>query len=630
MASKLQTMEEPRDVAQHFLVRHRQILLPLLHVGIFSATYLSAFLLRFDFNIPSTFVVSIKATLPAVVMIKLIVFAISGQLSGWWRTLAFRDLLGVSLASVLSLATLGAAAYFSNSITVPQSVLVLDALLTLLFIGGLRSSIRTFAEFVQPVLATNRYKRAALLGTDEETIFLASQIQSHGRLSLNVCGLISISPQKRNKHLPSGLAILGNLRELRNVIQDSRIETLLVHTEILDGRDMRWVMDECNALGTQLQIVPRFEDRMHGKGKIPTREIRIDDLLRRDEAKLDLQSIAEIVSGKCVLVTGAGGSIGSEICRQLIRFEPKQLILLGRGENRIYHIEQELRHQVTATKLEPVIADIRDAHTIQAVFEQYRPDCVFHAAAHKHVPLMERSIREAIVNNVVGTRTVCDAADRFGVSRFVMISSDKAVHPTSVMGASKRAAEMYVQCISRRSSTRFMTVRFGNVLGSAGSVVPLFKRQIAEGGPITVTDARMTRFFMTIPEASQLVLQASTLGKGGDLFVLDMGSPIRIVDLAKDMIRLSGLPENAIEIVFTGVRPGEKMHEELADDDGMISPTSHPKIMSIQPVPVDEVAFKEAVKKMLEYEGDPSLVRQKLLRIDEVRFADSKFEKIHS
>jgi FlaA1/EpsC-like NDP-sugar epimerase len=291
-----------------------------------------------------------------------------------------------------------------------------------------------------------------------------------------------------------------------------------------------------------------------------------------------MENIGQLLEGRRVMVTGAGGSIGSEICRQIIAFHPKSLVLLGRGENRIFAIERELRALRTATSLCPCIADVTNHDRMQQVFRIHRPEVVFHAAAHKHVPLMEDNVSEAIRNNVFGTKCVADLADSHGVSNFVLISTDKAVRPTSVMGATKQIAERYVHTLSQQSATRFMVVRFGNVLGSAGSVVPIFKEQIRAGGPITITDPRMVRFFMTIPEASQLVLQAAAMGTGGEIFVLEMGEPVRIVDLARDMIRLSGLPEQAIEIVFTGVRPGEKLYEELYFEEEQTLDTAHPKL----------------------------------------------------
>ena len=314
--------------------------------------------------------------------------------------------------------------------------------------------------------------------------------------------------------------------------------------------------------------------------QMPIREVSCDDLLRREPAKLDLAAITKFVSGKSVMVTGAGGSIGSELCRQIMRFEPSEIILLGRGENRIFHIERELRGVDSLVKLTPKIVNITDKDRLRQVFEDHRPRVVFHAAAHKHVPLVEQNVGEGIINNVLGSKNVADLSDEYGVERFVLISTDKAVNPTSMMGCTKQMAERYCQALDTRSNTRFISTRFGNVLGSAGSVVPIFQKQIQKGGPITITDRRMTRYFMTIPEATQLVLQAATMGDGGEIFVLEMGKPVKIIDLAQDLIRLAGHAPGSIDIIETGMRPGEKLFEELYYKNEKSLPTPHRQILS--------------------------------------------------
>jgi len=597
-------------------IAYRVWLLALAHVLIFGFTYSLAFLFRFDFQIPNDYAMTLGVSLPVIVAIKLAVFAATGQLHGWLRIVTFRDLIGIANSCLIAFLTLAAAGYFTNSIRIPRSVLVLDAIFTLVFVSGLRSTWRLFLEFVRPRLVADRYIPAALVGLDDETVFLAGQIQSYGRLPLRVCGLISKGPAPPRQRSVGGIPVLGSLDSIESIVRSHGIRKILLHTELLSGSVMRRLMERCQKIGVELRIIPRFEQRMHGSRSIPTREINIEDLLRRESADLDLENIQDLLQGRSILVTGAGGSIGSEICRQVMKFQPRQLVLLGRGENRIFGIEQELKGFRTSTQLTPVIADIRDEKRIESVFHGHRPDVVFHAAAHKHVPLMEKNVREAVINNVQGTISVVDAADKFKVSTFVMISSDKAVRPSSVMGATKLVAEMYVAVVSERSDTRFMSVRFGNVLGSAGSVVPLFKRQIETGGPITVTDERMTRFFMTIPEASQLVLQAASMGKGGDLFVLDMGEPVRIVDLARDLIRLSGLPSNAIDIVFSGIRPGEKLHEELADDECHIRPTAHPKIMLIAREGCDSTSVQNLVDHLLAPATSEEEIRQALMSIE--------------
>jgi len=342
---------------------------------------------------------------------------------------------------------------------------------------------------------------------------------------------------------------------------------------------MRRLMAVCDRSRLALRIVPPLEDLFNGNRWLPMRDLDTSDLLRRRPVELDHGKIGELLSGRRVLVTGAGGSIGSEICRHVLRFAPAELLLLGRGENRIYAIERELAALHSGrSRLAPAIGNITDVPRMRDVFEQFRPEVIFHAAAHKHVPLMEAHVAEAVRNNVLGTKCLADLAAEYDVKSFVLISTDKAVNPTSVMGATKHLAERYVQAMSQRSATQFVAVRLGNVLGSAGSVVPLFREQIRRGGPITVTDPRMTRYFMTIPEASQLVLQAAAMGAGGEVFVLDMGDPVCIVDLARDLVRLSGLPADSIDIAYTQARPGEKLHEELYARGEQRRPTAHAKV----------------------------------------------------
>ena len=363
---------------------------------------------------------------------------------------------------------------------------------------------------------------------------------------------------------------------------------------------IRATMDACKDLKVRMKTLPGVYELVDGKVSVKQlRDIQIEDLLGREPVDLDLDQIGAYLAGQTVLVTGAGGSIGSEICRQITRFKPKAIILLGHGENSIFEIEQELKRRHPGQRTVAVIADVRDEHRIDRVFEEYKPDVVFHAAAHKHVPLMEANPEEALTNNVFGTRNVARSADSHGAKRFVMISTDKAVNPVSVMGMSKRAAEMVVQAIGSTSRTKFMAVRFGNVLGSRGSVVPMFRKQIAEGGPVTVTHPDMTRYFMTIPEAVQLVIQAGAMGKGGEVFVLDMGEPIKITRLAEEIIRLSGMePGKDMEIVYTGVRPGEKLFEEILTTEEVATATKHKKVFMAKDAEPDVEILRATMREM--------------------------------
>ncbi len=556
----------------------RAWLLAGMHAAIFAGAYYVANLLRFDFAPPPKQMVLFWATLGWVVVIQLATFALLGQFRGWWRYVTFADLTALLLASVLACCMLVVVIFFFHwSPLVPRSTLILDCMLVIGILGAVRASWRMIRETFRPMVNGKDCRWALLVGTDLSSGILAHQVQSLWRLPYRIRGFLTTNGSTPDTHLGQ-IPILGRLEEVEEIALSYRIHDVLVVAGTLPGQRLRSLMEACDRSGLELKIIRSMEDRLEGDNHIPVRDIEINDLLGREPVQLDMENIGQLLEGRRVMVTGAGGSIGSEICRQIIAFHPESLVLLGRGENRIFAIDRELRGLRTATSLYPCIADVTNRERMQQVFRNYRPEVVFHAAAHKHVPLMEDNVGEAIRNNVLGTKCVADLADSHGTSTFVLISTDKAVRPTSVMGATKQIAERYVHTLSQQSATRFMVVRFGNVLGSAGSVVPIFKEQIRGGGPITITDPRMVRFFMTIPEASQLVLQAAAMGAGGEIFVLEMGEPVRIVDLARDMVRLSGLPEQAIEIVFTGIRPGEKLYEELYFEEEQTLETAHPKL----------------------------------------------------
>ncbi len=549
----------------------------LAHLACFAVVYWIAFNLRFDFSVPAGWMHLLLATMPWVVVLKLVVFYASGQCHGWGFSATFSDLTALLRASLLSFALIVVMDHFLFAYQIPRAVLLLDCAATIIVVGAVRTSGRLLRERVWPAFRQGNCRSALLVGVDVSTRLLAHQINSHADLGYRICGFLAVNRHSLGRRAGQ-IPVMGRLREVVQVAGRHHVEDILVMVGALSGRRMRWLMEACEEANLRLKIIPPVANLFNGSRWIPLRDVEIEDLLRRNPVQLDSQTIGEMIEGRRVLVTGAGGSIGSEICRQVLRFRPAELVLLGRGENRIFAIDGELKALKTQTTIHPVIANITNEDRLRQAFEKYRPEIVFHAAAHKHVPLMEANVGEAVWNNVTGTRCVADLADEYDVKRFVLISSDKAVNPASVMGATKHIAERYVQSLSQGSSTRFMIVRLGNVLGSAGSVVPIFQSQIRRGGPITVTDARMTRYFMTIPEASQLVLQAMTMGQGGEIFVLDMGAPVRIVELATELVRLSGLPADAIDITYTGMRPGEKLEEELFFDDEQLQRTAHPKV----------------------------------------------------
>ena len=598
------------------LTSPRSWLLAGMHLVVFVAAYWGAYLLRFDFDIPSNSLSLYLSSLGWVVGIQLAVFYLLGQFHGWWRYVTFADFAALIYVSFISLCALTTATYFIQPEKfIPRGVLGIDFMLIVGLLGALRASWRMFREIFRPMLNGSDCRRALLVGTDLSNGILAHQIQSHFHLPYRVRGFLATDDRPAGGRLGQ-IPILGKLEDVEEIAAAYRATDVLVVAGSLPGGRLRRLMEACEQGDLNLKIIRSLEDRLEGDNRVPIRNIEINDLLRREPVTLDTDNIGKLLEGRRVLVTGAGGSIGSEICRQIIGFNPHSLVLLGRGENRIFAIERELLSLHSSTTLHASIADVTNRQRMEQVFKTHRPEVVFHAAAHKHVPLMEANVGEAIRNNVLGTKCVSDLADQFGVRSFVLISTDKAVHPTSVMGATKQIAERYVHTLSQESATRFIVVRFGNVLGSAGSVVPLFQDQIRLGGPITITDRRMTRFFMTIPEASQLVLQAATMGTGGEIFVLEMGEQVRIVDLARDLIRLSGLPEDAVEIIFTGIRPGEKLYEELYFDDEQTLPTSHPKLRAAYHRPYSLVEVRRAIAQLQRLVNDPEeLLRQKLREI---------------
>jgi FlaA1/EpsC-like NDP-sugar epimerase len=597
-------------------------LLALLHGLLFEGIYWAAYWVRMlDFSSPEVYA-SLSAvfwnSLPWVLLLKLSIFYFSGHYQGWWRYVTFADLSALLRASFISFCAIAAMNYFVHFTPsqIPRGVVLIDFLLTVAVLGGVRASWRLFSEQFLPFFDRGHCRAALLVGADHNSALLAHQIQAHTQLHYRIRGFVSTTPDVRQGTRLGRIPVLGGLAEIRSIISASGATDILVIAGMLSGPQMRTIMDITQRLGLNLKIIPPLEDLFDGDHRIPIRDIEINDLLRRDPVKLDAESIRDLLEGRIVMVTGAGGSIGSEICRQVMGFNPKMMILVGNGENPIFHVERELRAAHPANVFHCRIGNVTDYPRMRQIFREFKPEVVFHAAAHKHVPMMEVNVGEAIKNNVLGTKCLVDLADECGARNFVFISTDKAVHPTSVMGTTKHISERYVYATSQESATRFTVVRFGNVLGSNGSVVPIFQEQIRSGGPITVTDPRMTRFFMTIPEASQLVLQAAAMGEGGEIFVLEMGEPVRIVDLAKDLLRLSGLPEHAIEVTFTGVRPGEKLFEELYFEDEETLPTKHPKLRAAYHRPYSLAEIQQAIAELQTMlHESPEQLRKKLMEI---------------
>jgi len=578
----------------------RRWIMALIHAVLVSASYALAFLVRGGSFLPGTMWDLLLTTLPILVCIRLVAFGWFHLFEGMWRYVSMRDILAILKAVSLSSVVFSGSMLTIFGSAFPPAVLVLDWVLCLAIVGGPRLIIRAVRESGKS--SQHSGKRVLVVGAGDAGEMLVREISRNVGLRYDVVGFVDDDAQKQGKRL-HGIEVLGSINKLSALCSANEIEELLIAIPSATGEQLRQVIAACRASKVEFKTLPSLSELMENPST-PTkvRRVRIDDLLRREPVRIDHAEVERFLQGKRILVTGAGGSIGAELCRQVARFGPAKIVPLDRSENGLFFLEMELGEKFPQLPVEAVIGDVTDEKRMEDVFTQYCPEIVFHAAAHKHVPLMEGNRCEAVKNNVQGTLVVTNAAERAGVGHFVLISTDKAVRPSSIMGATKRLAEMYVQSLESGAQTRFMTVRFGNVLGSEGSVLQVFQKQIEAGGPVTITHPDMKRYFMTIPEASQLVLQAATQGQGGEIFVLDMGEPVRIVDLAKDLIALSGLDlERDIEIKFVGPRPGEKISEELMNGQTRILPTAHEKIMVVETDRVAHEDLEKAIRELLHH-----------------------------
>jgi FlaA1/EpsC-like NDP-sugar epimerase len=528
-----------------------------------------------------------------VVAIKLPVFAVSGFYNRWWRYVSTRDMWAVFRGVVLaSVAVFLVFTLFDvHRVAVPRGVWFIDLLLCLALVAGSRLVARTLIERPLPGRIVTRGKDVIVVGAGDAGQLVVKEMQRSPALGYTPIGLLDDDPRKRNLRL-HGVRVLGTVADLEHVVRDRRPDEVLIAIPTASGALRAGIVETARPLGVPVKTLPSLSDLVSGDSDLARqlRPVEVEDVLGREPVEVDFEAISGYLENEVVLVTGAGGSIGSELCRQIARVGPAKLVLLDNAEPALFEIERELVRERAFLAAAAVVGDVKDAAKVRQVFDKYRPTVVFHAAAYKHVALMEANPIEAVRNNTIGTRVVADVAVEYGAARFVLVSTDKAANPKTVMGQSKALAEWIVETWGLRPDvgTRFVAVRFGNVLGSSGSVVPIFRRQIARGGPVTVTHPEMTRFFMTIPEAVQLVVQAGAIGESGHVYVLDMGEPVRIVDLAEKMIRLSGKEPGAdVAIEFIGPAPGEKLHEELVGSDEVASPSPHPKIDLITRVPVD-------------------------------------------
>lgn len=601
-------------------VRWLRILQVVLDASLAAAALAGAYLIRFDGHLNPPYSSQLSMLLPVFVCLRLMSNWLFGVYKRLWRYTGLTELaeLGISVLAVTTLVFVVRAARLAalDGNLLSYGIIVIEAGLAFFLLASPRVLRRLLTEhsqrrhWRQPVR-----RRALLVGAGDAGQMVVKELSQRPDLGVDIIGLLDDDRRKVRQKI-GHLTVFGTTAELPRLVEDLFIDQVIIAMPSAPPSEVRRIVDMCRQAEVETRILPGLFELINGRVSVSQiREVSLADLLGRQPVELDSASIAGYVEGRTVLITGAGGSIGSELSRQILRFQPAELILLGKGENSIFSILQELSRTPEPVKLTPVIADIRNYSRMMNIFARHRPHVVFHAAAHKHVPLMELNPTEAITNNVGGTRNVAELSAEFGVETFVLVSSDKAVNPSSIMGASKRIAELVVQDLARRSATKYVAVRFGNVLDSRGSVLPIWRGQIASGGPLTVTHPEATRYFMLIPEAVQLIIQAGALGSGGEIFVLDMGKPVKILDLATDLIRLSGLrPGHDIEIKFTGLRPGEKLYEELLMAEEGLLKTSYEKIFIGRPLDADHATVMhqlQVLAQAAERDDEPS-IRQAL------------------
>jgi FlaA1/EpsC-like NDP-sugar epimerase len=580
-----------RTLAQVRFLYYRRYVIALFQAALLTVTYYCSFLLRFDFRLVDPFHTTCLVTLPLILLIKLPVFYYFRLFSGWWRYVGMSDLLDIVKAASASAPLVCAGVYvFHGFGDYPRSVFVIDPILTVFLIGGTRFAIRAYYDSARLHLS---HGNTLIVGAGRAGSAVVRELKQNERLEYNPVGIVDDDPSKKGLKI-QGVPVLGATEELARLIAKHDVAHILIAIPSATGKQMQRIIERCRECNVDFRTLPALSNIIDGSVSFGSlRRVRLEDLLAREPVRLELSRIRSKFEGKCVFITGAGGSIGSELARQVSRFNPRRLVLFDRSESDLFKIDLELSGSSANLDCVPVVGDILDVSRLRETFHSHRPESVFHAAAFKHVPMMESNCFQAVTNNIFGTYNVALIAKQCAVEDFVMISSDKAVNPSNVMGVTKRVAELLILGL-QRDATRYVSVRFGNVLGSQGSVIPIFEEQIANRKPVTVTHPEARRYFMTITEAVQLVLQASAMGKGGEVFVLDMGEPVKVVDLASTLIRLSGLePGRDIPIVFTGLRPGEKLFEELRLDGEGIKLTSHQKIRVLDG---GEVSFEHVGK----------------------------------
>ena len=566
--------------------------------------------------------------------VRLFFFYLYGLYSFLWRYASTKQFINIVKAVTTSSFVLVTILFLTHLFPLHKSLLLIDWSFNLLFVGATRVGIRLYRDYIvsksKPKVLENVPINLLIIGAGDCAEMMAREVLKVSRLNYHLVGFVDDKVNKVGQ-LIHGAPVLGITKDIPALVKKYAIKEAILAISVAKGKTLRTIMEYCEEAKVSFKITPGLADIIGGKVSInQIRDVQIEDLLGRDVVKMDMSKVANYLGNSVVLITGAGGSIGSELCRQIQRFSPRKLILLDQSEHAVYQIHSELlKHTRASSELVPTVLSVKDHKRLDLLFEHYKPDVVFHAAAHKHVPLMESNVNEVILNNILGTRNVLALSDKHQVKEFVLISTDKAVRPTSVMGASKRICEVLLQLQSQKSNTTFSAVRFGNVLGSQGSVIPLFKKQIESGGPITITHPDMTRYFMTIPEAVSLVLQTGSLSKGGEIFILDMGEPVKIITLARDLIQLSGLEEGKdIEIKVTGLRPGEKLFEELYFDKRALKKTSYEKVFVAEPSKFDREACGLKVNDLIKMSTHlhPQEVKDTLMTI--ISFMDPDNQQV--
>lgn len=590
---------------KELILKFRRLIIIATHLALMICAYIIAFYLRLDFRIDSSYWQVIIKTLPVLVVIKMVIFGYFGLYSGLWRYASVDDIWRIIKAHILATLCFVAAIAFLpirqagiNLLDVfPRSVFILDGILSFCFVAGIRFVTRLLRETFRPVIGKKR-KRVIIIGAGEAGVMVLREARINPKANIEVIGFIDDDSNKKNLRV-QGIGILGTRNDIALAVEKYGIDEVIIAIPSARGEVIRDIIAHCQIPSVRIRIVPGLQKILNGDLEVKPRDVKPDDLLGRETVNINEKEIKSYLSGKVVLVTGAGGSIGASLCRQIVNFDPKEILLFDHNENDVYYLGIEFLTKYPQLKFRTIIGDIKDIGLLKNVFSFYKPQVVFHAAAHKHVPLMEENPMAAVKNNIIGSRNLIYASDHYKVERFILISTDKAVNPTSVMGITKRIAEMVLQSKAKMSKTKFMAVRFGNVLGSDGSVVPLFKKQIEEGGPLTITHPEVKRYFMSINEASQLVLQAGGMGKVGEIFILDMGEQIKILDLAKELIALYGLkPEEDIKLKFIGLRPGEKLFEETLLDTEKDRATKVDKIYIAQSDYFDSRVLRRRIKEL--------------------------------